>query len=104
VDGLSLKTRSLGHALGSSTSRRAQHEPHAQNGVDDSGLADARPPRSCHDFGQQREPNCSDLAFGKGKPNTSLDPWQCLVGSIQGQGSAPLASRSSRSAMVRSAR
>jgi hypothetical protein len=30
-------------------------------------------------FGRQCEPDRGYLAFGKGKPDSFLDPWQCLV-------------------------
>ena len=51
----------------------------AQNGIDDRGLADAGTAGHDQHLGHQCEPDRSDLAFGKGKPDTLLDPRQRLV-------------------------
>ena len=43
------------------------------------GLADAGTAGHDQHFGHQGEPDRGYLAFGKGKPDSFLDPWQCLV-------------------------
>ncbi len=85
MNGLGLKTRRLGHALGSPAGGSAQEEPcplgceNAQDAFNNRGLADAGTAGEDQNFGHQRESDRGSLAFRKGKPDTLLDPWQCLV-------------------------
>ena len=51
----------------------------AQDCLDDGGLANARTAGHDQHLGYQREPDCGDLAFRKGKTDTLLDPRQGLV-------------------------
>ena len=50
-----------------------------QDRLDDCGLSDARPAGHDQHLGYQREPDCRDLAFGKGETDALLDPRQGLV-------------------------
>ena len=85
MDGLGLEAGRLSHALGGAAGRSAQQQPHpfgredAQNGIDDRRLADAGPAGDDQHLGHECEPDRGDLALGKGKTDTLLDPWQGLV-------------------------
>ena len=76
-----------------------------EDAVDQGGLAHARPAGDHQQLGAQRQAHRLPLALGQGDPGLAPRPrpsaWSA---STSGQGGLPLASRSSRSAMPRSAR
>jgi hypothetical protein len=85
VDGLGLEASRLGQTFRSAAGRSAQQKvgalrrEDAQNGIDDGSFANAGATGHDQHLGRQCEPDRGDLAFGKGKPDTPLDPRQGLV-------------------------
>jgi hypothetical protein len=80
TDLIALAETTIRDPLVGAAGRRTEQEPHslhsknAKNGLDDCGLPDAGAAGHDQHFGGQRKPDCCHLAFGKGKPNSFLDP------------------------------
>ena len=110
VQGPGLPAGGLAQPLGGPAGRRRQGDGGGLGGqdledaVDQGGLAHARPAGDHQQLGAQRQAHRLPLALGQGEPGLRLDPGDRLVGVDRGPGRAALASRSSRSAMPRSAR
>ena len=110
MDGLGLDSRLLGHAFGGASGRRPEQDFHplggenAQDGVKQRRLADARTASDQGGLGAERYLERGALRGGERLACLLLDPGRGLVGSIGGQGGAPLAKERSRSATPRSAK
>jgi len=85
VNSLGLEAGRLGHTFCSAAGRSAQWKVGAlsrkdtQNGIDDGCFANAGATGHDQHLARQGESDRSDLAFGKGKTDTLLDPRQGLV-------------------------
>ena len=85
VNGLGLEAGRLGHTFRGAAGRSAQQKvgalrrEDAQNGIDDGSFPNTGTTGDDQHLGHQGEPDRGDLAFGKGKTDTPLDPRQGLV-------------------------